>query len=140
MVRIVCRARTTSPLLPFCSNGIGLPSGSAFQVASSTTPVTGRPARCWEVLGRGLGRRPEYAIHLERCVGGTPEGTLRLLDGFTGVAPADGGLASIGHLALLPRIADRCSLGRDRKSTRLNSSHVAISYAVFCLKKKKLML
>src|SRR5207253_11475180 len=28
------------------------------------------------------------------------------------------------------------NLGRDRKSTRLNSSHVAISYAVFCLKKK----
>src|SRR5690625_6605691 len=27
--------------------------------------------------------------------------------------------------------------GEDRKSTRLNSSHVAISYAVFCLKKKK---
>src|SRR5690625_6813064 len=27
-------------------------------------------------------------------------------------------------------------LERDRKSTRLNSSHVAISYAVFCLKKK----
>src|SRR5439155_24338297 len=27
----------------------------------------------------------------------------------------------------------------DRKSTRLNSSHVAISYAVFCLKKKKTM-
>src|SRR5438874_4992342 len=26
--------------------------------------------------------------------------------------------------------------GRDRKSTRLNSSHVEISYAVFCLKKK----
>src|SRR5438067_3093634 len=28
--------------------------------------------------------------------------------------------------------------GRDRKSTRLNSSHVSISYAVFCLKKKKI--
>src|SRR5690625_6672376 len=28
------------------------------------------------------------------------------------------------------------SLNVDRKSTRLNSSHVAISYAVFCLKKK----
>ena len=27
--------------------------------------------------------------------------------------------------------------GKDRKSTRLNSSHVKISYAVFCLKKKK---
>src|SRR5690625_6105603 len=29
------------------------------------------------------------------------------------------------------------SIPADRKSTRLNSSHVAISYAVFCLKKKK---
>src|SRR5438874_3277517 len=29
------------------------------------------------------------------------------------------------------------SFQRDRKSTRLNSSHVEISYAVFCLKKKK---
>src|SRR5215208_7672435 len=29
-----------------------------------------------------------------------------------------------------------CSRCRDRKSTRLNSSHVAISYAVFCLKQK----
>src|SRR5699024_11578749 len=28
-------------------------------------------------------------------------------------------------------------LGEDRKSTRLNSSHVSISYAVFCLKKKR---
>src|SRR5256885_12089038 len=28
----------------------------------------------------------------------------------------------------------------DRKSTRLNSSHLVISYAVFCLKKKKLLL
>src|SRR5690348_17916380 len=32
----------------------------------------------------------------------------------------------------------RC--GRDRKSTRLNSSHPSISYAVFCLKKKNLYL
>src|SRR5690554_7038784 len=31
----------------------------------------------------------------------------------------------------------RCKLPADRKSTRLNSSHVRISYAVFCLKKKK---
>src|SRR5256885_10810954 len=29
------------------------------------------------------------------------------------------------------------ALQRDRKSTRLNSSHLVISYAVFCLKKKK---
>src|SRR5207253_9620682 len=34
--------------------------------------------------------------------------------------------------------AESASPLRDRKSTRLNSSHVAISYAVFCLKKKKI--
>src|SRR5439155_12368253 len=35
---------------------------------------------------------------------------------------------------------NRFLIERDRKSTRLNSSHVAISYAVFCLKKKKYIL
>src|SRR3712207_9473592 len=32
---------------------------------------------------------------------------------------------------------DRDEVGEDRKSTRLNSSHANISYAVFCLKKKR---
>src|SRR5690349_23013174 len=45
------------------------------------------------------------------------------------------------HLRRLERIDNRAVLsgrsGGDRKSTRLNSSHVEISYAVFCLKKKK---
>src|SRR5690606_42038167 len=36
-----------------------------------------------------------------------------------------------------PTHAARFAGGSDRKSTRLNSSHVKISYAVFCLKKKK---
>src|SRR5438552_18097398 len=37
-------------------------------------------------------------------------------------------------------LSDGCSMWRtrDRKSTRLNSSHQIISYAVFCLKKKKI--
>src|SRR3712207_8585498 len=35
------------------------------------------------------------------------------------------------------RMVARLGLRRDRKSTRLNSSHANISYAVFCLKKKK---
>src|SRR5215813_6021493 len=34
-------------------------------------------------------------------------------------------------------ISSMATMRRDRKSTRLNSSHVRISYAVFCLKKKK---
>src|SRR3989442_15999936 len=40
----------------------------------------------------------------------------------------------LGHLYTK---TDTCALAGDRKSTRLNSSHVRISYAVFCLKKKK---
>src|SRR5690606_39312005 len=68
------------------------------------------------------------------------------------VAPGDLG-AQVGHRHRLVPAAGRCA-GRppavgqqprgggvvdahqDRKSTRLNSSHVKISYAVFCLKKK----
>src|SRR5437870_6155918 len=48
------------------------------------------------------------------------------------------GLAARHRLILWePRAASPGTLTSDRKSTRLNSSHVAISYAVFCLKKKK---
>src|SRR3712207_8015641 len=39
---------------------------------------------------------------------------------------------------LLARQVAADDLGRDRKSTRLNSSHANISYAVFCLKKKNI--
>src|SRR5438034_7902066 len=35
-----------------------------------------------------------------------------------------------------PAVEPLCRPGEDRKSTRLNSSHTVISYAVFCLKKK----
>src|SRR5258707_9829133 len=51
------------------------------------------------------------------------------------------GVADRAHHAqrlLLVLVLDRArSRTRDRKSTRLNSSHANISYAVFCLKKKK---
>src|SRR5947209_13631612 len=59
--------------------------------------------------------------------GSLPEGQV-----FHVAGPSDdgwvivGGSRNVEHLAL-----------RDRKSTRLNSSHANISYAVFCLKKKK---
>src|SRR2546422_3806400 len=38
---------------------------------------------------------------------------------------------------MMPKVDGLQLLARDRKSTRLNSSHGYISYAVFCLKKKK---
>src|SRR5690242_21717249 len=45
---------------------------------------------------------------------------------------------SAGHAFQLVQIfQQRVFAQRDRKSTRLNSSHMSISYAVFCLKKKK---
>src|SRR5256885_2531165 len=47
----------------------------------------------------------------------------------TGSAPAPAACRGAGALA-----------ARDRKSTRLNSSHLVISYAVFCLKKKMTLL
>src|SRR5436305_10943439 len=49
-------------------------------------------------------------------------------------------LQSPGLAVVSRRRADPAARRGDRKSTRLNSSHVRISYAVFCLKKKKIFL
>src|SRR3989442_4991992 len=53
--------------------------------------------------------------------------------------PRHGGRAFHPHFARARQEQRGRSAGgrQDRKSTRLNSSHVRISYAVFCLKKKK---
>src|SRR5258705_4456947 len=47
------------------------------------------------------------------------------------------GLERLEDLAEVRAQDPRVAQGRDRKSTRLNSSHLGISYAVFCLKKKQ---
>src|SRR5690242_21033170 len=67
------------------------------------------------------------------------------LDLLLGEEQADGlrwpGLAEVSGrvtpAALRRDLPQYGSLSIDRKSTRLNSSHMSISYAVFCLKKKK---
>src|SRR5688572_31839571 len=68
----------------------------------------------------------------DRPVTGRPDNTTQR------VSRADLGYLTFGgHLAgVYPTGPGR----RDRKSTRLNSSHSQISYAVFCLKKKNYML
>src|SRR5690348_18065981 len=58
---------------------------------------------------------------------------------FTDGTNADGKVVAnpnIGYGAYTITYADGSSRELDRKSTRLNSSHPSISYAVFCLKKK----
>src|SRR5688572_31487876 len=50
---------------------------------------------------------------------------------------ADAGHAAQQQVAGVDLAVGSLVIGRDRKSTRLNSSHSQISYAVFCLKKKK---
>src|SRR2546422_7311150 len=68
---------------------------------------------------------------------GNVEGEVRLL----GVVPAADRRPTIEVWLVrrLRRTSHTSIVGRDRKSTRLNSSHGYISYAVFCLKKKKSM-
>src|SRR3712207_8146983 len=82
------------------------------------------------LAGELLGRQEQ---ELERVLGQLVQRLLALALGQRGVqlrGPARGELVEPVHLVALER--DQ----RDRKSTRLNSSHANISYAVFCLKKK----
>src|SRR2546430_5886122 len=80
-----------------------------------------------------------FAQALRRFVEATGLGRVTLvghsLGGAVAVAYAATHPESLERLALLG--AEALGVGRDRKSTRLNSSHSQISYAVFCLKKKK---
>src|SRR5690242_21592227 len=65
----------------------------------------------------------------------TPDGT----DKLTALALATFGSAmpSAPTIVVDPTLTYQLMQGLDRKSTRLNSSHMSISYAVFCLKKTK---
>src|SRR5690348_17623469 len=56
------------------------------------------------------------------------------LRGQVGLAGLEDQLGDVAHRAVHGHVLE---LVVDRKSTRLNSSHPSISYAVFCLKKKK---
>src|SRR2546430_10760389 len=68
-----------------------------------------------------------------RTVADLPDGAVKIfIDPLS--APSGRTIYVIGNSSVTVRNQD----GRDRKSTRLNSSHSQISYAVFCLKKKNL--
>src|SRR5439155_1312281 len=96
-------------------------------------------------------RFPFLGVHFTRMIGGGVEAGPNAVLAFrregyrwSDVSPRDlaemaafGGFWRMALRFWRTAVAEFHRSLRDRKSTRLNSSHVAISYAVFCLKKKK---
>src|SRR5699024_11730569 len=80
-----------------------------------------------------------YTLSLQRRSSDLSTSTTTFLPRrWTRCAPAAWWPLSPAATQWTPRIPPCAGIWpRDRKSTRLNSSHVSISYAVFCLKKKK---
>src|SRR5690242_21325835 len=62
---------------------------------------------------------------------------LATVGGFVGISTAFTGGKEVGGRMNIVTWLNPVIWNPDRKSTRLNSSHMSISYAVFCLKKKK---
>src|SRR5688500_19933573 len=72
------------------------------------------------------------------CLGELREGALEILHRERGALHEHAAVRSHrDEERLVGRVEGLDVAARDRKSTRLNSSHLVISYAVFCLKKKK---
>src|SRR5690242_21766260 len=64
------------------------------------------------------------------------DGALLGVERLLALGAADGLQPAFRALGVLGSLRQHERVGQDRKSTRLNSSHMSISYAVFCLKKK----
>src|SRR2546422_4322385 len=79
--------------------------------------------------------RSERVENYSRFVGRAPD-LVKSLRAVALLPPAQRRKAAEGLAGSLAALR-RWQQGKDRKSTRLNSSHGYISYAVFCLKKKK---
>src|SRR5262245_48260471 len=140
------RIGATAPNLVFAGHTDVVPPGDekAWKHAPFSAEIAGE-----ELYGRGaVDMKGGIACALAAVIdhlaahGGKPKGSISFL-----ITGDEEGIAVNGTPKLLKWVADRgekfdhCILGepsnQDRKSTRLNSSHLGISYAVFCLKKKK---
>src|SRR5205809_2564541 len=91
------------------------------------TPMGRPPGRTPATRGRSRSHRGGTAEVEDRRIGVTVRWCCRLTQAFTSGATRP----AVDTINCAKRVL------RDRKSTRLNSSHGYISYAVFCLKKKK---
>src|SRR5699024_139852 len=101
--------------------GMGAPSGNTYSAPSETVcSPAGNPTSLPDTSVTVTGSSNEKRVS-----------TVNSTEVFWGkCVPHSGCNASA-------RVSGPACTTRDRKSTRLNSSHVSISYAVFCLKKKK---
>src|SRR3989449_8031645 len=123
------------------------PKSSAFTTrrrASAVAPPPGVPADLYEVLEHfdrvrreADGARLVVVPIVDRRLRDRQAVLLRDVEQLDVEAEAGDGEAREDQLGRARREALQAGLRIDRKSTRLNSSHGYISYAVFCLKKKK---
>src|SRR5690625_183440 len=88
----------------------------------------------------GIEKTSGFWLHLFQLAHSNPLWFIVIIIGFIAVAVIAGYFVKqyphVGGSGI-PEVKLQLQ-GKDRKSTRLNSSHVAISYAVFCLKKNKM--
>src|ERR1035438_9116311 len=102
-------------------------SGTEVRDLNFGMPLLDDPRQCFPIrkliaLNEGVAEEHHLRTIVAAC-------RLRLGRGATSAAPV--------RVAGNPGMAGPHQIEPDRKSTRLNSSHLGISYAVFCLKKKK---
>src|SRR5260221_2515381 len=110
---------------------LGLPESDAAVVAGLMAEADLQGSE-----GHGVTRLPQYARRI-KAGGFNVRPNIHVVREQAGMALLNGD-NGMGHL-VMKRAAQIAieKARRDRKSTRLNSSHTVISYAVFCLKKKK---
>src|SRR5437773_6941028 len=118
------------PPNPRASGPLARHLGRASRAASSTPEPTLDPRAICSAPARSSRSPVNLPLLLKPSLHVFRQVPLRL------VPPIEVGDAEHAKLPR-PHLEPFGGLLRDRKSTRLNSSHITISYAVFCLKKKK---
>src|SRR2546427_1197537 len=116
-----------------------LPVGDTVRLHATAYDSSGQAMPQAVIRWFASGGRFEGAVHSTGLVSAGATGTLNVA--AVAALPGRAGKSTVAfaRITVLPQPAAKIAVTPrpDRKSTRLNSSHSQISYAVFCLKKKK---